>query len=233
MTSIPTAAIAGRFRDLADALTRNAALLSAAGLPEAVVSTRAEVYRDVAAQLRLLAGDELDRAEGNPLVVALPECEVAVAVARRFEQLAGLLSANARLLTARTVDSVMQRRAAVYRDVAAQARLLAEAEVEQATARSRRTTRPPLSTVMAAPNPIAAKAATRAPRVRAAFLDELVDAIAKRRRQGWSVARLTLWLRTTLRDPQTGAVHPCAQRPFVSYVTGLLAVTRISPSAAA
>jgi hypothetical protein len=221
MTSTPTTAIAGRFRALADTLTRNATLLTTAGLPETVVSTRATVYRDVAAQLALLATDEQERAAGNPLVVALPEHETAVAVARRFERLAGLLAANARTLTARTTDAVMHRRAQVYRDVAAQLRLLADTEREAAEARRPRASRVPLSNT-APVSPVVAQVAVRVPRVRAEFLESLVAAIAKRRGQGWSVSRLTLWLRTSLRDPQTDAVHPCAERSFVSYVTALL-----------
>ncbi|GAA3554301.1 hypothetical protein GCM10022222_42450 [Amycolatopsis ultiminotia] len=59
--------------------------------------------------------------------------------------------------------------------------------------------------------------------VRPAFMEPLVDAIAKRHRAGWSVGRLTLWLRATLTDPQTGEVCVVAQRSFVAYVTGLLA----------
>ncbi|WP_328614535.1 hypothetical protein OHS58_48545 [Amycolatopsis sp. NBC_00348] len=221
MTRTPNAAIADRFRTLADTLTRNATLLSTAGLPETVVATRATVYRDVAAQLQLLAQAELDQAAGNPLVVALPEREAAVAVARRFEQLAGLLAANARTLTTRTTDAVMRARAGIYRDVASQVRLLAAAQVELATVRVPAPTRAPLSNV-APLSPIVARAAVRAPRVRAVFLEALVAAIAKRRHQGWSVARLTLWLRTTLRDPQTDAAHPCADRSFVAYVTALV-----------
>lgn len=222
MFRTPTAATVDRFRDLADLLTRNATVLDGSGLPEEMVSLRTAVYRDVATQLRLLADVEVEQAAGNPLVVALPEDENAMVVARRFERLAGLLTANARTLTGFTTDTVMRDRAAVYRDVAVQIRMLAQHEVEQVQARKNHTTRPPLSTVMAGPNPIAAKAATRAPKVRPAFLDALVHEIAKRRRQGWSVARLTLWLRTSLRDPQTDHVHPCAQRSFVTYVTALL-----------
>jgi hypothetical protein len=117
----------------------------------------------------------------------------------------------------------MLRRAAVYRDVAVQVRLLGEDAALSVTARPRRVTRAPLSN-LAPVSPIVVQAVTRAPRVRAAFLDALVDAIAKRRRAGWSVARLTLWLRTTLRDPQMDGTHPCARRPFVAYVTSLLTV---------
>jgi len=220
-TSTPTASIAGRFRALAATLIRNADLLGTAGLPEAVTATRVTVYRDVASQLRLLAAVDTDSAEGNPLVVTVPQEEAAAVVARGFELFAGQLATNARLLTTRTADAVMRARARVYRDVAAQARLWAEDA--RASLRPRLTTRLPLSTATAAPNPVAVKAATRAPRVRPAFLESLVDAIAKRRGQGWSVARLTLWLRTTLRDPQTDATHPCSERPFVAYVTRLLA----------
>jgi hypothetical protein len=231
MTRTPNAAIADRFRTLAATLTRNATLLSTAGLPETVVDTRVTVYRDVAAQLQLLAQAELDHVEGNPLVVVLGEREAALAVSRRFEQLAGLLAANARTLTTRTTDAVMRTRAVVYRDVAAQVRLLAATEVEQATVRVLRPTRAPLSNV-APLSPIVARAATRAPRVRPVFLEALVTAIAKRRRQGWSVARLTLWLRTTLRDPQTDAVHPCAERSFVAYVTALVTGPQLATRAA-
>ncbi|MEV6832859.1 hypothetical protein [Amycolatopsis sp. NPDC051102] len=225
MTATLPTVLAARFRALADTLTRNAAVLAAAGLPELVTGVRVTVYGDVAAQLRLLAEAEQDHAQGNPLVVAVAEVDLAVGTARRFQALAGLLAANARVLTRRTEDAVMHRRAGVYRDVAAQLRLLAEAELENAVAHRPRTSRPPRSN--ATPDsPIAAKAAVRVPRVRTEFLEALVTAIAKRRRAGWSVARLTLWLRTTLRDPQTDAVHPCAQRSFVSYVTGLLAGPR-------
>ncbi|MFF4595298.1 hypothetical protein [Amycolatopsis sp. NPDC001319] len=220
MTSTATTATAGRFRDLAATLTRNATILATAGLPDTVVTVRTDVYRDVAAQLHLLAEAET---EGNPLVVVLAEADAAIAVARRFEQLAGQLLRNARLLSTRTTGPVMHRRATVYRDVAATARLWAEDEAAHAARRVRRTSRPPLSTVLAVANPIVEQAAARAPRVRPAFLDALIDAIATRRRQGWSVSRLTLWLRSTLRDPQTDAIHPCAQRSFVSYVTELLA----------
>ncbi|WP_240687257.1 hypothetical protein [Amycolatopsis suaedae] len=58
--------------------------------------------------------------------------------------------------------------------------------------------------------------------VRPAFMEPLVDAIAKRHRAGWSVARLTLWLRSTLVDPQTGEVCAVADRSFVAYVVALL-----------
>ncbi len=224
MSRTLTTVTAARFRALADTLTRNAALLSAAGLPEAVVSVRATVYGDVAAQLRLLAETELEAAEGNPLVLVREDGPAVVA--RRFEMLAGLLAANARVLTRGTRDAVMHRRAGVYRDVAAQVRLLAETEREAAMASRPHTSRPPLSN-LAGPCPVAAKAAKRAPRVRPEFLDALVGAIATRRAAGWSVARLTLWLRTTLRDPQTDAVHPCAERSFVSYVTALLTVAPV------
>ncbi|MEV0065380.1 hypothetical protein [Amycolatopsis sp. NPDC050768] len=234
MTSTTTAAIVGRFGALVKTLTRNAEVLTKAGLPESVVAVRATVYLDVAAQLELLVKTEAEIAAGNPLVVVLSEADAAVVVARRLEQLAGQLTRNARLLTTRTTDPVMHRRAAVYRDVAATARLWADDAAAQAASRVRRTIRPPLSTVLATPNPVVEQAAARAPRVRPAFLDALVDAIAKRRRQGWSVARLTLWLRSTLRDPQTDAIHPCAERSFVSYVTELLAHPQVShiPAAA-
>ncbi|WP_326944521.1 hypothetical protein OG439_32545 [Amycolatopsis sp. NBC_01307] len=222
MTRTVNTEIAGRFHDLADTLVHNATVLSTAGLPETVTAVRATVYGDVAAQLRLLADVEFDQAEGNPLVIAVAEDEITAAVTRRFGLLAGQLAANARILTARTADAVMARRAAVYRDVAAQVRLLADEAALSVTARRRQVSRPPLSNI-APVTPIAAKAASRAPRVRAEFLESLVDAIARRRRAGWSVARLTLWLRTSLRDPQTDAVHPCAQRSFVTYVTSLLA----------
>ncbi|MEV5718497.1 hypothetical protein AB0L41_31810 [Amycolatopsis mediterranei] len=218
MSRTLTTLTAARFRDLADTLTRNAALLSAAGLPEIVTAVRATVYGDVAAQLRLLAEAEPAMAEGNPLVLVREDGPV---VARRFEMLAGLLAANARVLTRGTRDVVMHRRAGVYRDVAAQVRLLAEVEREAALAARPHTSRPPLSNT-APDSPIVAKAAVRVPRVRPEFLDALVAAIARRRAQGWSVARLTLWLRTTLRDPQTEQVHPCAERSFVSYVATLL-----------
>ncbi|WP_103338766.1 hypothetical protein [Amycolatopsis sp. CA-126428] len=221
---------AARFRALADTLTRNAALLSAAGLPEVVTGVRVTVYRDVAAQLRLLAEAEPAATEGNPLV--LVRQNGAAVVARRFEMLAGLLAANARVLTRRTSDVVMHRRARVYRDVAAQLRLLAEAELESAVAHRPHTSRPPLSNT-APDSTVVARAAVRVPRVRREFLEPLVTAIARHRRAGWSVARLTLWLRSTLRDPQTDAVHPCAERSFVSYVTSLLTGPHAHPLRAA
>ncbi|MEV6878641.1 hypothetical protein [Amycolatopsis sp. NPDC051128] len=230
MTRTVSTEIAGRFHDLADILTRNATVLSTAGLPEVVTAVRATVYGDVAEQLRLLADVEFDQAEGNPLVVVVADDEIAAAVARRFGLLAGQLAANARILTTRTVDAVLLSRAAVYRDVAAQVRMLADEAAKQAAVRPRRTTRPPLSNTSPV-SPIAAKAATRATRVRAAFLESLVDAIATRRRQGWSVARLTRWLEGSLRDPQTGATHPCAERGFVSYVTALLGSPRTAVAA--
>jgi hypothetical protein len=223
MTRTLTTVTAARFRDLADTLTRNATLLSAAGLPEIVTGVRVTVYGDIAAQLRLLAEAEPAAAEGNSLVLVREDGPAVVA--RRFETLAGLLAANARVLTRGTRDAVMHRRAGVYRDVAAQVRLLAAAEREAAVAHRPHTSRPPLSNT-APISPIVAKAAVRVPRVRPEFLEALVAAIAKRRAQGWSVARLTLWLRTTLRDPQTDQVHPCAERSFVSYVTTLLAGLR-------
>ncbi len=145
MTRTVSTEIAGRFHDLADTLTHNATVLSTAGLPEIVTSVRATVYGDVAAQLRLLADVEFDQAEGNPLVVAAAAGEIAAAVARRFGLLAGHLAANARVLTARTVDAVLLRRAAVYRDVASQVRMLADEAAQAAKARPRQTTRPPLS----------------------------------------------------------------------------------------
>ncbi|MBB5852517.1 hypothetical protein ACFQ05_04450 [Amycolatopsis umgeniensis] len=217
----PAAAITSRFRALAALLTRNATVLEASGLPGEVVAPRSTVYRDVAAQLNLQAGVEGERAAGNPLVLVLSEYETALAMAHRFELLAGQLTANARILTAGTSDVVMRRRARVYRDVAAQVRLLARFEVDEATARRIRAQRP-VTEALRMPSRVARQAATRAPRVRAAFLEVLVAAIAKRRRRGWSVARLTLWLRGELRDPQTGAVHPCAEKSFVSYVVALL-----------
>ncbi|KFU82931.1 hypothetical protein SAMN04489729_4237 [Amycolatopsis lurida] len=221
MTRTVSTEIAARFRDLADTLARNAAVLSSAGLPEVVTSVRATVYGDVAAQLRTLAEDEMAQAAGNPLVVPAAESEIASGVARRFEQLAGLLAANARLLVRRTTEAGLLARAGVYRDVAAQVRILAEEHAHQATIRPERETRPPLSNLTPL-SPVVVRAATRAPKVRPAFLEQLVAAIAKRRAQGWSVARLTRWLRESLRDPQTDHVHPCAQRSFVAYVTGLL-----------
>jgi hypothetical protein len=227
MSCTLTQVIAARLSGLADTLTRNAAVLTGAGLPEVVTGVRAAVYGDVAAQLRLWIESDQQTA-GNPLVVALAADEaadeaagVAAGVAREFEALAGLLAANARLLVRRTGDVVMHRRAGVYRDVAAQLRLLAADERQAAVAMEPRTSRPPLSNT-APLSPVVVKAATRAPRVRPEFLDALVAAIAARRRAGWSVARLTRWLRTSLRDPQTDLVHPCAQRSFVSYVTSLL-----------
>ncbi|MEU0794725.1 hypothetical protein ABZ342_32080 [Amycolatopsis sp. NPDC005961] len=224
MSCTLTQVIAARLSGLADTLTRNAAVLTGAGLPEVVTGVRAAVYTDVAAQLRLWIETDPQTA-GNPLSVALTvddAAAVAAGVAGEFEALAGLLAANARLLVRRTRDLVMHRRAGVYRDVAAQLRILAADQREAAVTAVPRTSRPPLSN--AAPlSPVVVKAATRAPRVRAVFLESLVAAIAARRRQHWSVARLTLWLRTSLRDPQTDLVHPCAQRSFVSYVTSQLA----------
>lgn len=223
MSCTHTQVIAARLSGLADTLTRNAAVLIGAGLPEVVTGVRAAVYLDVAAQLRLWIETDPQTA-GNPLAAtqgADDSVAVAAGVAREFETLAGLLAANARLLVRRTADVVMHRRAGVYRDVASQLRILAADAREAAVTASPRSSRPPLSNT-APLNPIAAKAASRAPRVRPEFLDALVAAIAARRRAGWSVARLTLWLRTTLRDPQTDLVHPCAQRSFVAYVTALL-----------
>ena len=231
MTRTVSTEIAGRFHDLADTLIRNAAILAGAGLPEGVAAVRATVYGDVAQQLWLLADDEVDQAEGNPLVVVVAEGERAAAVARRFRLLAGQLAANARLLTARTAEAGLLRRAAVYRDVASQVRMLADEAAELAEARPRHESRPPLSNV-APVSPIAVEAATRAPRVRPVFLESLVAAIARRRRAGWSVARLTRWLGTSLRDPQTDAVHPCAERSFVSYVASLLADQPVAAPAA-
>ncbi|MEV4602560.1 hypothetical protein AB0K15_34845 [Amycolatopsis sp. NPDC049253] len=228
MSDTLSTVVAARFRDLADTLTRNAGFLSTAGLPEIVAGVRARVYGDVAAQLRLLAEAEAVPAEGNPLVVEAGEGEIAAAVARRFGYVAGLLGANARLLTRRTAEAGLSRRAAVYRDVASQIRTLADAEMERAVLRPRAATRAPLSNT-APLSPVVTKAATRVPRVRPEFLESLVEAIARRRRQGWSVARLALWLRTALRDPQTEQVHPCAQRSFVAYVTDLLAGAEVSP----
>ncbi|GAA1986442.1 hypothetical protein [Amycolatopsis minnesotensis] len=224
MTRTVSTVIADRFHDLADTLDRNAAFLYGADLPEAVVSLRASVYVDVAEQLRLLADIETSASEDNPLVVQVSGVEVAAAVAGRFEALAGLLAANARLLARRAVDAGMVRRAVVYRDIASQVRILADDE--RAIVPPRHETRPPLSNTGPV-SPVAADASGATfPRVRAVFLDPLVTAIARRRRQGWSVARLTRWLSTTLRDPQTDEVHPCAQRSFVSYVARLLATPR-------
>ncbi|WP_275293212.1 hypothetical protein [Amycolatopsis sp. La24] len=222
MSCTLTQVIAARLSGLAELLTRNAEMLTGSGLPEAVTGVRAAVYADVAAQLLLRAETDPQTAD-NPLVAATPvdDATATAGVAGEFETLAGLLAANARLLTRRTADAVMHRRAGVYRDVAAQLRMLAADERQAAVTTAPRPNRAPLSNT-APVNPIAAKAADRAPRVRPEFLDALVSAIAARRRTGWSVARLTLWLRTQLRDPQTDHVHPCAQRSFVAYVTGLL-----------
>ncbi|MEV6621034.1 hypothetical protein AB0M83_02500 [Amycolatopsis sp. NPDC051106] len=232
MTATLTTPVAARFADLADTLTRNARVLATAGLPEVVTEVRVAVYGDVAAQLRLLAEAEPSYTAGNPLVLVPAAEDTAVSVARRFEALAGLLAANARVLTRRTADAVMHRRAGVYRDVAAQLRLLAADEREAAVAAAPRSSRPPLSNT-APLSPVVARAAVRVPQVRPEFLEALVSAVAKRRGQGWSVARLTLWLRTTLRDPQTDAIHPCAERSFVAYVTALLAARPARQSHAA
>lgn len=70
-------------------------------------------------------------------------------------------------------------------------------------------------------------------KVRPAFMEPLVEAIAKRFRAGWSVARLSLWLRTTLRDPQTDEVCVVADRWFVAYITGLLAGAAVTGRASA
>ncbi|RSN32219.1 hypothetical protein DL990_20075 [Amycolatopsis sp. WAC 01416] len=227
----PATAITTRFRDLAALLTRNATVLEASGLPDEVVALRSTVYRDVAAQLGVLVEVEAEQAAGNPLVVPLHAEDVETVVVRRFTQLADQLTANARVLVKGTSEPVMRRRAQVYRDVASQVRMLARHEADEATARRTRAQRP-VSTVLAVvPNQVARQAAARAPRVRAAFLEVLVDAIAKRRRQGWSVARLTLWLRTTLRDPQTDHVHPCARKEFVRYVLALLAGATVPATA--
>ncbi|MEV5720630.1 hypothetical protein AB0L41_42765 [Amycolatopsis mediterranei] len=232
MTRTLSAAIADRFHDLADTLTHNATVLSTAGLPEVVTTVRATVYGDVATQLRLLANTEFDQAESNPLVVVAAEGDIAAAVARRFRLLAGQLAANARLITRHAAEAVLLRRAAIYRDVAAQVRMLADEAQQRAEALPPQETRAPLSNT-APVSPIAAKAASRAPRVRVAFLESLVDAIAKRRGQGWSVSRLSRWLRATLRDPQTDLVHPCAERSFVSYVVALLGSPQTITSLAA
>ncbi|MEU9687166.1 hypothetical protein [Amycolatopsis japonica] len=221
MTRTVSTEIAARFRDLADTLVRNAAVLTSAGLPESVTTVRATVYGDVAAQLRTLAEDEAVQAAGNPLVVVAAEDDIAAGVARRFEQLAGLLASNARVLIRRTPEAGLLARAGVYRDVAAQVRLLAEDHARQAVMHRGQESRSPMSNLTPL-SPVVVRAATRAPKVRPAFLENLVAAIAKRRNQGWSVARLTRWLRTSLRDPQTDYVHPCAQRSFVTYVTDLL-----------
>ncbi|MFD5245658.1 hypothetical protein ACFWIW_13990 [Amycolatopsis sp. NPDC058340] len=217
----PATAITTRFRALAALLTRNATVLEVSGLPVEVTAVRSTVYRDVAAQLALLVEVEVDQAAGNPLVVPLHSEDVETVVVRRFERLADQLTANARTLVHATSEPVMRRRAQVYRDVASQVRMLARHEADEATARRIQAQRPPAEALL--PSQVARQAAARAPRVRAVFVEKLVDAIAKRRRQGWSVARLTLWLRTVLRDPQTDAIHPCAQKSFVSYVTYLLA----------
>ncbi|MGW4400683.1 hypothetical protein ACWEHA_35780 [Amycolatopsis nivea] len=232
MSCTLTQVIAARLSGLAELLTRNASVLAGSGLPEIVTGVRAAVYADVAAQLRLRAETDPQTAD-NPLVAATADdTAAAAAVAGEFEALAGLLAANARLLTRRTADAVMHRRARVYRDVASQLRILAADERQAAVTATpqprRRTPMPHPAPV----SPIAAKAADRAPRVRPEFLDALVSAIAERRRKGWSVARLTLWLRTTLRDPQTDHVHPCAERSFVGYVTALLGAPRTAALAA-
>ncbi|MFD6073658.1 hypothetical protein [Amycolatopsis lurida] len=227
----PAAVIVTKFRDLGALLTRNAALLEASGLPGEVTALRSTVYRDVAAQLGVLVEVEVEQAAGNPLVVPLHIEDVETVVVRRFTALADQLTANARALIKGTSEPVMHRRARIYQDVASQVRMLARHEADEATARRTQVERP-VSTVLAAvPNPVARQAATRAPRVRAVFVEALVDAIAKRRRQGWSVARLTLWLRTTLRDPQTDHVHPCARKEFVRYVLGLLAGATVPATA--
>ncbi|WP_410580287.1 hypothetical protein [Amycolatopsis sp. lyj-108] len=227
----PAAVIVMKFRDLGALLTRNAALLEASGLPDEVVALRSTVYRDVAAQLALLVEVEAEQAAGNPLVVPLRDGDVEALVVRRFERLAGQLTANARALIKGTSEPVTRRRARIYQDVASQVRMLAQHEADEATARRTRSQRPASTVLAAVPNQVARQAATRAPRVRAVFLDKLLPEIAKRRRQGWSVARLTLWLRTTLRDPQTDQVHPCAQKSFVSYVIGLLAGATVPATA--
>ncbi|HEY3482554.1 MAG TPA: hypothetical protein VGL02_26995 [Streptomyces sp.] len=239
MTCTPTTTvIAARLSGLARLLSGNAAVLAASGLPETVTDVRIAVYGDVAAQLHRWTSDDAPAAD-SPLAAVPPadldrEDAVAVglAVARQFETLAALLAANAALLTRRTRDLVMHRRSAVYRDVAAQLRILAADERQAAVATAPRTSRAPLSNT-APVSPIAVKAATRATRVRPEFLEALVAAMAARRRAGWSVARLSRWLRTTLRDPQTGAIHPCAQRSFVTYVTALLTGTQARPLRAA
>ncbi|MFJ8912317.1 hypothetical protein [Amycolatopsis sp. NPDC102389] len=229
----PAAVIVTKFRDLAALLTRNATVLEASGLPVEVTALRSTVYRDVAAQLALLVEAEVDLAAGNPLVLPLHTETVETLVVRRFDRLADQLTANARVLVKGTSDAVMHRRARIYRDVASQVRMLAQHEADAATDRQARVprVRSVFHEVARMPSQVARQAATRAPRVRAAFLEVLVDAIAKRRRQGWSVARLTLWLRTSLRDPQTDHVHPCARKDFVRYVLGLLAGATV-PAAA-
>ncbi|MGW4829751.1 hypothetical protein ACWEOG_19365 [Amycolatopsis japonica] len=227
----PAAVIVTRFRDLAALLTRNATVLEASGLPDEVVAVRSMVYRDVAAQLALLVETELDLAAGNPLVVPLHTEIVETLMVRRFDRLAGQLTANARVLVKGTSDAVMHRRARIYRDVASQVRMLAQHEADAATNRRIQAERPVPRALTAVPSQVARQAATRTPRVRAVFVDKLVTEIAKRRRQGWSVARLTLWLRTSLRDPQTDHVHPCARKDFVRYVLDLLAGATVPATA--
>ncbi len=222
----PAAVIVTKFRDLAALLTRNATVLETSGLPGEVVAPRSTVYRDVASQLALLVEAELDLAAGNPLVVRMHTETVEALVARRFDRLAGQLTANARVLVKGTSDAVMHRRARIYRDVASQVRMLARYEADAATDRRIQAERPVPRALAAVPSQVARQAATRAPRVRAVFVDKLVTEIAKRRRQGWSVSRLALWLRTSLRDPQTDHVHPCAEKSFVSYVVALLGGVR-------
>lgn len=235
MSCTLTQVIAARLSGLAELLTRNAEVLTGSGLPETVTGVRTAVYSDVAAQL-LLQAETVRQAEDSPLVVAAladDTAAVAAGVAGKFEALAGLLAANARLLTRRTADAVMHGRAGVYRDVASQLRILAADERQAAVAAAprTRTSRVPVSNT-APVNPIAVRAAERAPRVRPEFLDALVSAIAARRRTGWSVARLTRWLKTTLRDPQTDHLHPCASRSFVAYVTAQLSTPQTAALAA-
>ena len=132
MSRTLTTAIAARFHDLADTLTRNATLLGTAGLPEAVAAIRVTVYGDVAAQLRLLAEAEQDHvAAGNPLVLVREAGGGGGAAVRDAGRAAGRQRPDP---DPRHGDAVMHRRAGVYRDVAAQVRLLAEVEREAAMA---------------------------------------------------------------------------------------------------
>ncbi|RJQ84769.1 hypothetical protein [Amycolatopsis panacis] len=213
-----------RLHDLADLLTTNANVLAANPVvPDAVKHPRVEVYADVAEQVRVLADAELARVEGVALVVPLTEAEAGRQLAGRFEALAAGLRANARRLTGFTADPVMAGRARVYRDVAAQLRMLAEVERLQHD----RPTPPASPARVPAPvSAVALKASVRVPSVRPAFMEPLVAAVAARRRRGWSVARIALWLKGQLRDPQTERMHPCAERSFVSHVVRLVGQRR-------
>ncbi|MFF0145977.1 hypothetical protein ATK36_0464 [Amycolatopsis sulphurea] len=231
MTRISTdLLLVDRLHDLADLLVGNANRLAANPVvPDVVKHPRVEVYADVATQVRVLADAELARVEGIALVVPVTGAEAGRRVAGRFEALAAVLRANSRTLAGFTADPVMAGRARVYREVATQLRLLAEDERLQ---HDRPT--PPVSAVrvpVPEPSRVALAVAARVPSVRPVFTEPLVAAVTARRRRGWSVARLALWLRTVLRDPQMPGLHPCADRSFVSFLVRLLPGSPVAAAA--